>query len=207
MKPTMIVPIAPIPTPYRIDSASSRGLTSMAKRLTCAHVGQRAPTGVGTRQRGQIGVSHRPQRRTVSTLGWRAQRTVSSEVGSVSRISWWVRCAARRLSIRRARSAESSRNAKKDWERGIGLVADFAIRIFRLAAGSRRLLAAAVAEGTLVQAVDRVAQLVPAHHRSASLRGRGSWKGKINLYPGWDSPQEDLKIEQTFEALHETRCQ
>ncbi|MBV8809349.1 MAG: type II toxin-antitoxin system prevent-host-death family antitoxin [Acidobacteriaceae bacterium] len=48
----------------------------------------------------------------------------------------------------------------------------------------------------------RVAQLVAAHHRRASLRGRGSLKGRINLYPGWDSPDEDLKIEQMFEALH-----
>jgi hypothetical protein len=36
-------------------------------------------------QRAQIGVSQRPQRSTVSVLGWRAQRSVplSSLVGSV----------------------------------------------------------------------------------------------------------------------------
>jgi len=31
------------------------------------------PTGVETEQRGQMGVSQRPQRSTVSTLAWRAQ--------------------------------------------------------------------------------------------------------------------------------------
>jgi len=29
------------------------------------------------------------------------------------------------------------------------------------------------------------------------------FKGRINLYPGWDSPEEDKKIEDTFEALAE----
>jgi prevent-host-death family protein len=49
----------------------------------------------------------------------------------------------------------------------------------------------------------RVAQLVPARRPPLSRRGRGTWKGKINLYPGWDSPEEDKKIEEMFEALRE----
>jgi len=49
----------------------------------------------------------------------------------------------------------------------------------------------------------RVAQLVPARKPAAKNRGRGSWKGKVNLYPGWDSPEEDKKIEDMFEFLHE----
>jgi len=44
--------------------------------LTPAQVGQRAPTGVSTMQRGQMGVSQRPQRSTVSVPGWRAQRNI-----------------------------------------------------------------------------------------------------------------------------------
>ncbi|MBV8714201.1 MAG: hypothetical protein JOZ65_03955 [Chloroflexi bacterium] len=46
-------------------------------RFTCAQLGHRAPTGDITMQRAQMGVSHRPQRNTVSILGCRAQRKVS----------------------------------------------------------------------------------------------------------------------------------
>ena len=35
------------------------------------------------------------------------------------------------------------------------------------------------------------------------LRGRGSWKGKVNLYPGWDSPEDDKRIQDMFECLKE----
>jgi antitoxin (DNA-binding transcriptional repressor) of toxin-antitoxin stability system len=48
----------------------------------------------------------------------------------------------------------------------------------------------------------RVVQLVRTPESIPQGRGRGSWKGKINLYPGWDSPDEDKKIEKMFEALH-----
>ena len=48
---------------------------------------------------------------------------------------------------------------------------------------------------------ERVAQLVPARRPISPGRGRGFLKGKINLYPGWDSPEEDKKIEEMFEHL------
>ncbi|MEO5953631.1 MAG: type II toxin-antitoxin system prevent-host-death family antitoxin, partial [Chloroflexia bacterium] len=34
----------------------------------------------------------------------------------------------------------------------------------------------------------RIVQLVAASKSPSPHRGRGSWKGKANLYPGWDSP-------------------
>ena len=49
----------------------------------------------------------------------------------------------------------------------------------------------------------RVAKLVPAPKPRTPLRGRGFLKGKVNLYPGWDSPEEDKKIEDMFEFLNE----
>jgi prevent-host-death family protein len=51
---------------------------------------------------------------------------------------------------------------------------------------------------------ERVAKLVPDEKSSLCGRGRRLWKGKIHLYPGWDSPEEDKKIEETFEFLNET---
>ena len=48
---------------------------------------------------------------------------------------------------------------------------------------------------------ERVVQLVPAPKRPGPRRGFGLWKGKVNLYPGWDSPEEDKKIEEMFEDL------
>lgn len=50
----------------------------------------------------------------------------------------------------------------------------------------------------------RVAQLIPARDPARDRMGRGMWKGKVNLYPGWDSPEEDKKIEEMFEVLSET---
>ncbi len=47
----------------------------------------------------------------------------------------------------------------------------------------------------------RVAQLVRTPQATQKGRGRGAWKGKINLYPGWDSREEDKRIEDMFEAL------
>jgi len=38
---------------------------------------------------------------------------------------------------------------------------------------------------------------------TGGLRGLGIWKGKVNLYEGWDSPEEDKKIEDMFEFLQE----
>jgi len=49
---------------------------------------------------------------------------------------------------------------------------------------------------------ERVAQLVPARKPVSKMRGRGFLKGKVNLYPGWDSPEEDKKIEDMFEDLY-----
>jgi prevent-host-death family protein len=48
---------------------------------------------------------------------------------------------------------------------------------------------------------ERVAQLVPAPKPAREGRGRGIWKDKVNLYPGWDSQDEDKKIERMFERL------
>ena len=50
---------------------------------------------------------------------------------------------------------------------------------------------------------ERVAKLVPATTKRDPKRGRGSLAGKVNLYPGWDSPEEDKKIEEMFEYLRE----
>ena len=47
----------------------------------------------------------------------------------------------------------------------------------------------------------RVAQLVRAPKAVSKNRGRGCLKGKVNLYPGWDSPEEDKRIEDMFEDL------
>jgi prevent-host-death family protein len=50
---------------------------------------------------------------------------------------------------------------------------------------------------------ERVAQLVAAPKPKQLQRGRGLWKGKANLYPGWDSREADKEIEDLFGALHE----
>jgi prevent-host-death family protein len=51
---------------------------------------------------------------------------------------------------------------------------------------------------------ERVVKMVAAAPKpKSSNRGRGLWKGKLNLYPGWDSPEEDKKIEDMFEVLRE----
>jgi prevent-host-death family protein len=50
---------------------------------------------------------------------------------------------------------------------------------------------------------ERVAKIVPAPKTRTALRGRGFLKGKINFYPGWDSPEEDKRIEDMFEFLSE----
>lgn len=49
---------------------------------------------------------------------------------------------------------------------------------------------------------ERAVQIVATPKPSGRFsKGRGSWKGKTNLYPGWDSPEEDKKIEEMFEDL------
>jgi prevent-host-death family protein len=48
-----------------------------------------------------------------------------------------------------------------------------------------------------------LAKLVPVPAPWTPGRGRGFLKGKVNLYPGWDSPEEDKKIEDMFEFLSE----
>ena len=49
---------------------------------------------------------------------------------------------------------------------------------------------------------NRQVQLTVAK-KKGGLRKWGSWKGKINLYEGWDSPEEDKRIEDMFEYLKE----
>jgi prevent-host-death family protein len=74
----------------------------------------------------------------------------------------------------------------------------------RDAKNSLSKLVEAVREGEevfLTNRGERVAQLVPARKRAPAGRGRGFLKGKVNLYPGWDSPEEDKKIEEMFEHL------
>lgn len=60
----------------------------------------------------------------------------------------------------------------------------------------------AVSEGEevfLTNRGNRVAQLIPVAKRGSIKTGRGCLKGKINLYPGWDSEEEDLRIQKLFE--------
>jgi prevent-host-death family protein len=47
----------------------------------------------------------------------------------------------------------------------------------------------------------RVVQLVATPPTSSSTHGRGFLKHRAHLYPGWDSPSEDKKIEEAFEAF------
>lgn len=64
----------------------------------------------------------------------------------------------------------------------------------------------AVLEGNevfLTNRGQRVVQLVPVPKATSSRLGRGLWEGKVNLYAGWDSHEEDKKIEEMFEALNE----
>ena len=49
----------------------------------------------------------------------------------------------------------------------------------------------------------RVVQLVRTPKAPTQGRGRGAWKGKIHLYDGWDSRDEDKRIEEMFQTLHE----
>jgi prevent-host-death family protein len=48
---------------------------------------------------------------------------------------------------------------------------------------------------------ERVAQIVAARRATPGTRGRGIWKNRFNFYPGWDSEEEDKKIERMFEVL------
>ena len=52
---------------------------------------------------------------------------------------------------------------------------------------------------------ERVVPLIAVPKLRAPRRGRGLWKGKVNLYPGWDSPQADKEIEGMFECFGEPR--
>ena len=47
---------------------------------------------------------------------------------------------------------------------------------------------------------DAVIRLVPVPKAASPERGRGFLKAKLNLYPGWDSEAEDLKIQEAFES-------
>ena len=46
----------------------------------------------------------------------------------------------------------------------------------------------------------RMIQLVPAPKADDPNRGRGAWKDKAVLYTGWDSREEDLRIQGLFES-------
>lgn len=48
---------------------------------------------------------------------------------------------------------------------------------------------------------ERTVQIIAVPKQSAKRRGWGTWQGKTNLYTGWDSPEEDKKIEGMFENL------
>jgi prevent-host-death family protein len=52
---------------------------------------------------------------------------------------------------------------------------------------------------------ERVLQLVPTPKSKSANRGRGDWKNRANLYPGWDSAEADREIENTFEELREAK--
>lgn len=65
-------------------------------------------------------------------------------------------------------------------------------------------LVASVRKGEKVYLTNRgrrVVELVPASTDGSWRRGYGLFEGKINLYPGWDSHEEDKRIEADFEAL------
>ena len=49
----------------------------------------------------------------------------------------------------------------------------------------------------------RVAELVPVRTQGNGIRGFGCLKDEVNLYPGWDSKEEDREIEEMFEGLSE----
>ena len=51
---------------------------------------------------------------------------------------------------------------------------------------------------------ERVAELVPPPSGKNWRDAIGMFKDKINLYPGWDSPEEDKRIEEMFEVLRES---
>ncbi len=48
---------------------------------------------------------------------------------------------------------------------------------------------------------ERTVQIVATPKQGDKRRGWGLWEGKTNLYPGWDSPAEDKKIEEMFDDL------
>ena len=74
----------------------------------------------------------------------------------------------------------------------------------REAKNSLSKLVASAGQGEKVYLTNRghrVAEIVPASTKGAWRRAYGSLKGKITLYPGWDSPAEDKKLEGLFEGL------
>jgi len=76
----------------------------------------------------------------------------------------------------------------------------------REAKNSLSRLVEAVLEGHEVFLTNRgrrVVQMIAAPPPPSPMRGRGFLKDRIHLYPGWDSIDEDRRIEDTFEALRE----
>lgn len=53
----------------------------------------------------------------------------------------------------------------------------------------------------------RVVQMIAAAPPSSPVRGLGFLKDRIRLYPGWDSIEEDRRIEDTFEPLRATESE
>lgn len=71
-------------------------------------------------------------------------------------------------------------------------------------------LVASVGQGEKVYLTSRgqrVAEIIPATTKGAWRLAYGSLSGKITLYPGWDSPAEDKKLEHLFEALQDERAE
>lgn len=67
-------------------------------------------------------------------------------------------------------------------------------------------LVASVGQGEKVYLTSRgqrVAEIIPAATKGAWRLTYGSLSGKVTLYPGWDSPAEDKKLEHLFEALQD----
>ncbi len=87
---------------------------------------------------------------------------------------------------------------------GMSVTADTEIEIgIRAAKNNLSKIVEAVLEGKevfLTNRGERVIQLISAPKRTGPERGRGFLKGKINLYPGWNSREEDKRIEEMFEA-------
>ena len=53
--------------------------------------------------------------------------------------------------------------------------------------------------GNLTNRGSRVAHVAPAAVKRLPLFGRGLWRDQVNLFTGWDSKAEDMKIQDMFD--------